>query len=77
MEERQRVWNAIGKTTAQRRWTKLSVECLKRGCNCEDCYYRDFFSDKNQKCQMKSAVLELVRTLGMPEEFIRNGVIEE
>lgn len=77
MEERTRIINYIGKTTSQRRWTNLSLECLKRGCNCQNCFYQNFFSDKNQRCQMKSAVLELVRVQGMPKNMETKGVIEE
>ena len=31
------------------------------------CFYSDFFSATAQKCQMKAAVLELVRTIGAPD----------
>ncbi|MGN0006206.1 MAG: hypothetical protein ACI37Z_09605 [Candidatus Gastranaerophilaceae bacterium] len=50
-----------------RRWTNASLECYKRGCVCEGCFYTDFFNGSSQRCQMKSSVLELVRVLGKPD----------
>lgn len=44
------------------KWTKAAVECYRQK-NCEDCpVYLE-----SQPCQMKAAVLELVRTLGKPD----------
>lgn len=60
-----------------RRWTVSSIECFKRGCICEGCYYQTFFTDKNQKCHMKAAVLESVRVLGKPESVKEKSVIQE
>ena len=57
----------MGRAVAVRRWTTTALECYKRGCNCEGCFYRDFFSGSSQKCQMKASVLELVRVLGKPD----------
>ncbi len=57
----------LGRATAVRRWTQTAIECYKRGCNCEGCFYTDFFNNSNQKCQMKASVLELVRVLGKPD----------
>jgi hypothetical protein len=56
----------MGRAVAVRRWTETAVECYKRGCNCECCFYQKFFSGSPQKCQMKASVLELVRTIGTP-----------
>mgnify|MGYP006908887650 FL=1 len=56
----------MGTAIAVKRWTPTALECYKRGCNCEGCFYSDFFSATAQKCQMKAAVLELVRTIGAP-----------
>ena len=56
----------MGRAVAVRRWTPTALDCYKRGCNCEGCFYRDFFSGSSQKCQMKASVLELVRVLGTP-----------
>ena len=57
----------MGRAVAVRRWTPTATDCYKRGCKCDGCFYRDFFSGTTQKCQMKASVLELVRTIGTPE----------
>lgn len=57
----------MGRAVAVRRWTPTATDCYKRGCNCEGCFYKDFFSGTTQKCQMKASVLELVRVIGTPE----------
>lgn len=57
----------MGRSVAVRRWTPTAVDCYKRGCNCEGCFYTDFFNGTAQKCQMKASVLELVRVLGTPD----------
>ena len=51
---------------AVKRSTPTALQCYKRGCVCEGCFYSDFFSETAQRCQMKAAVLELVRTIGTP-----------
>lgn len=57
----------MGRAIAVRRWTTTALECYKRGCTCEGCFYADFFSESAQRCQMKASVLELVRVLGKPD----------
>ncbi len=57
----------MGRAVAVRRWTTTAIECYKRGCKCEGCFYNDFFSGTYQKCQMKASVLELVRVIGTPD----------
>lgn len=57
----------MGRSIAVRRWTNTALECYKRGCVCEGCFYTDFFNGTSQKCQMKASVLELVRVLGKPD----------
>lgn len=57
----------IGKTAGVRRWTTTALECYKRQCSCNGCFYNAFFSSSSQKCQMKAAVLELVRVIGKPD----------
>lgn len=57
----------LGRTTSVRRWTSTAVDCYKRGCVCQGCFYSEFFSGSSQKCQMKATVLELVRVLGTPD----------
>ena len=53
------------------RWTQDAVECYKRGCNCNGCFFENFFSGyvnhPRPKCKMKKSVLELVRILGKPD----------
>lgn len=56
-----------GKAVSVRRWTETSIDCYKRGCVCSGCFYSEFFKGSNQKCQMKTSVLELVRVLGTPK----------
>ena len=57
----------MGRAVAVRRWTTTAIECYKRGCNCEGCFYNDFFTGSYQKCQMKASVLELVIVIGTPD----------
>lgn len=57
----------LGRVAAVRRWTSTALECYKRGCSCNGCFYSAFFSGSNQRCQMKATVLELVRVLGTPD----------
>lgn len=56
----------MGRAVAVRRWTTTAIECYQRGCNCEGCFYNDYFSGSH-KCQMKASVLELVRVIGTPD----------
>ena len=67
----------MGRAVAVRRWTPTALECYKRGCNCEGCFYRDFFSGSSQKCKMKASVLELVRVIGTPNVELQQFIIEE
>ena len=67
----------MGRAVAVRRWTTTALECYKRGCNCEGCFYKDFFSGSSQKCQMKASVLELVRVIGAPNVELQQFLIED
>ena len=67
----------MGRAVAVRRWTPTAVECYKRGCVCDGCWYSAFFSGKYQKCQMKASVLELVRTQGTPNVELQQYIPEE
>lgn len=58
---------SLGRVASVRRWTKAAIDCYQRGCVCEGCYYKEFFSDSPQRCLMKNTVLELVRVLGRPQ----------
>ena len=66
----------MGGAVAVRRWTPTALDCYKRGCNCEGCFYKDFFSGSSQKCQMKASVLELVRVLGTPNIELQQFINE-
>lgn len=69
----------MGRSIAVRRWTNTALECYKRGCVCEGCFYADFFNSSNssQKCQMKASVLELVRVLGKPDVELPQVILDE
>ena len=66
----------MGRAVAVRRWTNTALECYKRGCVCEGCFYTDFFANSSQKCQMKSSVLELVRVLGKPDVEVQQVLMD-
>lgn len=63
--------------TQFRRWTHAAIDCYKRGCVCQGCYFSDFFSDEKQSCRMKSAVIELVRLFGKPKGVREKTIIQE
>lgn len=53
-------------------WTQLAKDCYKRGCNCRDC---ELIPAKYLAiCKVKQAVIELVRTKGLPNEERSNDV---
>lgn len=66
----------MGRAIAVRRWTNTALECYKRGCVCEGCFYTDFFNGTSQKCQMKASVLELVRVLGKPNVELQQVLVD-
>lgn len=68
-KELEKMLNDIGKFGSIQRWTPSAVECYQRGCICSNCPIQEFI--KSQKCQMKAAVLELVKIHGIPTK--RNG----
>ena len=47
-----------------RYWNDTAIECYKRGCICSGCPLPKM---ESMKCQMKSAVLGLVRKFGKPK----------
>lgn len=51
---------------AAKKWTEGSVYCYKRGCVCKGCYMNNML--ESSRCQMKTAVIELVRKFGAPKE---------
>jgi hypothetical protein len=55
-------------------WTNSSIMCYNRRCRCDGCFYQLFFKDSEDKCKMKSSVMELVKKLGIPKkEEMREG----
>ena len=67
----------MGRAVAVRRWRPRALESYQSGCNCEGCFYKDFFSGSSQKCQMKASVLELVRVIGTPNVELQQFIIED
>lgn len=66
------MWLGVPKSNI-RYWNKTAIECYERGCICEGCPINElYFKNKYYRCQMKSAVIELVRILGLPPQ-INNG----
>lgn len=57
-----------------RQWTKIALECRKRNCKCDGCFYQEFFKrsaregSEFNKCQMKYTVIQLIRKFGEPED---------
>jgi len=57
-----------------KQWTSIALDCLKRKCQCEGCFYDNFFKrsqqeGSNQKCQMKQSVIQLIRVFGTPKDI--------
>ena len=53
-----------------RKWTLQAVECYKRNCRCEGCILNSLES----KCEMKKAVIELVKLFGIPNDELLIGL---
>lgn len=71
MQMRQNYYiSPIGTAATQRKWTRTAAECYLRGCVCQGCFFADFFSRRPYKCQMKAAVIELVRLFGTPQKSL-------
>ena len=49
-----------------KQWTKSAVECWQKCFKCEDCPV--YWQMTSQPCQMKAAVIELVKNVGLPNE---------
>lgn len=58
-------------------WTRAAIDCFKRGCICSGCFYDTFFTDKKQICQMKKAVLQLVKRYGKPKDVKEKTIMVE
>ena len=46
-------------------WTPTAYECYKRGCVCKGCPIQEIMECR---CDMKRAVIELVRKYGIPKK---------
>ncbi len=51
-----------------RQWSPSAVACFVRKADCEGCFYKSFFSDSPQGCQMAEAVKHLIVKLGVPSK---------
>lgn len=54
-----------------RRWSPGAIDCYNRGCNCNGCLTDQIME---QRCRMKYAVIELVKTLGPPKIYNTNFI---
>lgn len=54
-----------------RRWSPGAIDCYNRGCVCNGCLTGKIME---QRCRMKSAVIELVKTLGPPKIYTTNFI---
>lgn len=57
--------NDLGDHPSPQRWSDAAVICHERGCVCDGCQFSIYFRN-GEKCHMKATVLELVRTVGVP-----------
>ena len=71
--------NILGICAETTRWTQIARFCYQRGCNCHDCYYAKFSKSgwRNNKCNVKACVLELVRTKGLAKNIDTPQVMED
>lgn len=53
------------KIAKPRRWTQGALDCFSIGCQCRYCPIKVLLG--RRKCEMKGAVVELVRLFGKPE----------
>jgi hypothetical protein len=57
-----------------RQWSPSAVACYARQANCDGCYYKTFFAEAPQGCQMAEAVIHLIKKLGHPTKRHLNKV---
>lgn len=65
-KELEKMLNYMGKSGSIQRWTEGAINCYKRGFVCKNCPVKNLIT--SQKCQMKYAVIELVKKFGMPQK---------
>jgi hypothetical protein len=51
-----------------RQWSPSAVACFVRKGDCNGCFYKNFFSESPQGCQMAEAVKHLIVKLGVPSK---------
>ena len=56
----------LSKVGPYRQWSPSAVACFVRKADCEGCFYKSFFLDSPQGCQMAEAVKHLIVKLGVP-----------
>lgn len=59
------------------KWTPSAIYCFERGGVCKGCYYENYFSQDRytyQECEMKKAVIALVKNIGLPKGIKTKGV---
>ena len=59
---------SMAKVGPYRQWSPSAVACFVRKADCEGCFYKSFFSDSPQGCQMAEAVKHLIIKLGVPSK---------
>ena len=59
--------NDMGRYHKPYKWTNVALMCYERKCVCTGCEY-EHFSSEGIKCQVKAAVLESVKVLGLPNK---------
>jgi len=56
-----------------RRWTNSATECINNHCVCGRCQLLNIVYN----CKMKRTVLELVREIGTPDNYIEPTIRED
>lgn len=59
-------------------WTKEAIKCYLRKQNCQGCFFEDFFSADDLKCEMCNTVKYLLKEIGKPtQKQIKNIEYDE
>lgn len=60
--------NILGTYRNPTHWSKIAIECYKRGCICSGCENDELIkkTESGDYCHVKALVLELVRLYGKP-----------
>lgn len=49
-------------------WTKEAIKCYLRNQKCQGCFFEDFFSSDDLKCEMCNTVKYLLKEIGKPTQ---------